>query len=163
MIGCAGFCAWRLQASTTATTATPVETVSADTASADCVADPVATAVVPAAPAPLDDYARLQRRLLVATLLVTLAASLICWLVFGAQAARSLALGGASGLLYLRLLARSVGRIGPESRSLGRFQILVPALLVVAAARIPAVEILPALAGFVLYKPALLLQALIAP
>lgn len=119
--------------------------------------------MVPAAPAPLDDYARLQRRLLVATLLVTLAASLICWLVFGAQAARSLALGGASGLLYLRLLARSVGRIGPESRSLGRFQILVPALLVVAAARIPAVEILPALAGFVLYKPALLLQALIAP
>lgn len=153
MISCAGFCAWRLQAPTSATTVIP-----ADTIPAEAVAD-----AVPPASAPLDDYARLQRRLLVATLLVTLVASLICWLVFGAQAARSLALGGACGLLYLRLLARSVGRIGPESRSLGRFQILVPALLVVAAARIPAIEILPALAGFVLYKPALLLQAFVAP
>jgi ATP synthase protein I len=158
VISCAGFCAWRLQASTSATTVIP-----ADTVPAGSVADAVPAAEVPAASAPLDDYARLQRRLLVATLLVTAVASLICWLVFGAQAARSLALGGACGLLYLRLLARSVGRIGPESRSLGRFQILVPALLVVAAARIPAIEILPALAGFVLYKPALLLQAFIAP
>ncbi|MEO1001833.1 MAG: hypothetical protein AAFX65_01830 [Cyanobacteria bacterium J06638_7] len=110
-----------------------------------------------------DDYGRLQRRLLLATLLVTIAATLICWPLAGALAARSLLLGGTCGLLYLRLLARSVGRIGPDSRSLGRFQILVPALLVVAAARVPAIEILPALAGFVLYKPALLLQAFIAP
>jgi ATP synthase protein I len=32
-----------------------------------------------------------------------------------------------------------------------------------AAIRIPAIELLPALAGFVLYKPALLLQAVLAP
>ncbi|MEX1323019.1 MAG: hypothetical protein AB1Z21_02360 [Synechococcaceae cyanobacterium] len=94
---------------------------------------------------------------------MTLVATLVCWSLFGAQAARSLLLGGTCGLLYLRLLARSVGRIGPDSRSLGRFQILVPALLVVAAARVPAIAILPALAGFVLYKPALLLQAVFAP
>jgi ATP synthase protein I len=150
VISCAGFCARRLQASTAATTPT--------------ASTPDAVAVAVAAPSDSqDDYARLQRRLLLATLLVTMAASLICWLLFGSHAARSLLLGGACGLLYLRLLARSVGRIGPESRSLGRFQILVPALLVVAAARIPAIEILPALAGFVLYKPALLLQAFIAP
>ncbi len=110
-----------------------------------------------------DEYGRLQRRLLLATLLVTIVVSGICWPLFGAQAARSLFLGGTCGLLYLRLLARSVGRIGPDSRSLGRFQILVPALLVVAATRVPAIEILPALAGFVLYKPALLLQAFITP
>jgi ATP synthase protein I len=32
-------------------------------------------------------------------------------------------------------------------------------VLVLAAARIPALEILPALLGFLLYKPALILQA----
>jgi ATP synthase protein I len=110
-----------------------------------------------------DDYARLQRRLLVATATVTAVAVLITWVIFTASAARSLALGGACGLLYLRLLARSVGRLGPESRSLGRFQIVVPALLVVTAAKVPAIELLPALAGFVLYKPALLLQAFLNP
>ncbi|MCU0528011.1 MAG: hypothetical protein MUD04_00670 [Cyanobium sp. Prado107] len=109
------------------------------------------------------EYGRLQGRLLLATLIVTVLATAICWPAFGGVAARSLLLGGCCGLLYLRLLARSVARIGPESRSLGRFQIVVPALLVVAAARIPAIELLPALAGFVLYKPALLLQAILAP
>ncbi len=110
-----------------------------------------------------DHYGRLQRRLLLATLGVSLAASLITWPLFGSETARSLLLGGCCGLLYLRLLARSVARLGPESRSLGRFQILVPALLVVAAARIPAIELLPAFIGFLLYKPALLLQAVFAP
>ncbi|MFN4865309.1 MAG: hypothetical protein ACK5GZ_03155 [Cyanobium sp.] len=110
-----------------------------------------------------DPFLRLQRRLLLATLLLTLVVTAIAWPLFGASAARSLLLGGSCGLLYLRLLARSVARIGPESRSLGRFQIVVPALLVVAAARIPALELLPALLGFLLYKPALLLQAVLAP
>ncbi len=114
-------------------------------------------------PTPVDPFLRLQRRLLLATLLVTVVVTLISWPLFGASAARSLLLGGCCGLLYLRLLARSVARIGPESRSLGRFQIVVPALLVVAAARIPALELLPALLGFLLYKPALLLQAVLAP
>jgi ATP synthase protein I len=110
-----------------------------------------------------DPFLRLQRRLLLATLLLTLVVTAIAWPLFGASAARSLLLGGSCGLLYLRLLARSVARIGPESRSLGRFQIVVPALLVVAAARIPSLELLPALLGFLLYKPALLLQAVLAP
>ena len=111
----------------------------------------------------LDEYGRLQRRLLLATALVGLAATLVTAVIWGGEAARSLLLGACCGLLYLRLLARSVGRLGPESRSLGRFQIVVPALLVVAAARVPAIQLLPALAGFLLYKPALLLQAVLAP
>lgn len=115
-----------------------------------------------AAPA-VDSFGRLQRRLLAATLAVTVVVTLISWPLFGASAARSLLLGGCCGLLYVRLLARSVARIGPDSRSVGRSQIVVPALLVVAAARIPALELLPALLGFLLYKPALLLQAVLAP
>ncbi|WP_254979268.1 ATP synthase subunit I [Cyanobium sp. ATX 6A2] len=159
-----------MQASTAATTdaATPdaigIPANDTDCINPDAIGDLVAgKGSAMAAGDALDDYARLQRRLLLATLLVTLVASVICWLLFGPLAARSLFLGGSCGLLYLRLLARSVGRIGPESRSLGRFQILVPALLVVAAAKLPGIAILPALAGFVLYKPALLLQAFIAP
>ena len=174
MISCAGFFASRLQASLAATTdaiSDAIPEVTPDSpadASAQAGAPPSADevfagATAAAASPPADEYARLQRRLLLATLGVTVVVTLLCWPLFGAHAARSLLLGGACGLLYLRLLARSVGRIGPDSRSLGRFQILVPALLVVAAARDPAIEILPALAGFVLYKPALLLQAFIAP
>ena len=112
---------------------------------------------------PMDDYVRLQRRLMMATLAVSAAAVPLSWIFFGGSAAASLLLGACSGLLYLRLLARSVARLGNGSRSVGRFQLLVPVLLVIAALRIPAIELLPALAGFVLYKPALLLQAVLAP
>jgi ATP synthase protein I len=121
--------------------------------------DPMVTPVVN----PMDDYVRLQRRLMMATLAVSAAAVPLSWICFGGSAAASLLLGACSGLLYLRLLARSVARIGSDSRSIGRFQLLVPTLLVMAAIRIPAIELLPALAGFVLYKPALLLQAVLAP
>jgi ATP synthase protein I len=138
--------------------AVPVGTPSADGQAAAPGLDPAK-----AQPATPDPFLRLQRRLLLATLIVTLVVAMVCWPLFGASVARSLLLGGCCGLLYLRLLARSVARIGPDSRSLGRFQIVVPALLVVAAARIPAIGLLPALLGFLLYKPALLLQAFLAP
>jgi ATP synthase protein I len=138
--------------------AVPVGTPSADGQAAAPGLDPAK-----AQPAPPDPFLRLQRRLLLATLIVTLVVAMVCWPLLGASVARSLLLGGCCGLLYLRLLARSVARIGPDSRSLGRFQIVVPALLVVAAARIPAIGLLPALLGFLLYKPALLLQAFLAP
>jgi ATP synthase protein I len=117
----------------------------------------------PQAVDPLADYIRLQRRLMVATVCLSAAAVVLTWALYGGATARSLLLGAGCGLLYLRLLARSVSRLGPDSRSLGRLQLLVPCLLVIASSRIPALQLLPALIGFVLYKPALLLQAFLAP
>jgi ATP synthase protein I len=38
-------------------------------------------------------------------------------------------------------------------------QLLVPVVLVLASARIPQLQLVPALVGFLLYKPALLVQA----
>jgi ATP synthase protein I len=112
---------------------------------------------------PMDDYVRLQQRLMMATLAVSAAAVALSWIFLSGSAAASLLLGACSGMLYLRLLARSVASLGKGSRSVGRFQLLVPVILVIAALRVPAIELLPALAGFVLYKPALLLQAVLAP
>jgi ATP synthase protein I len=109
----------------------------------------------------LEDYARLKRRLLLATFVAALLAVPLAALFFDLATAGSVLVGSLAGLLYLRLLARSVDRLGEGSKSVGKFQLLVPALLVVAAARLPQLEILPALIGFLLYKPALLIQALL--
>jgi ATP synthase protein I len=54
-----------------------------------------------------------------------------------------------------------VSRLGADSKSVGKVQLLVPITLVLAAARIPQLQILPALLGFLLYKPALILQAVL--
>jgi ATP synthase protein I len=107
----------------------------------------------------MEDYRRLQRRLLLATAWVSAAAvPLTAWFWDPATAA-SLLVGSLAGLLYLRLLARSVSRLGVDSKSVGKVQLLVPVVLVLAAARIPQLQLLPALLGFLLYKPALILQA----
>ena len=109
----------------------------------------------------MEGFERLQRRMLLATLAATaLALPLSLWW-FDRATAASLLVGALSGLLYLRLLARSVSRLGVASKSLGKVQLLVPVALVLAAARIPALQMLPALIGFLLYKPALIVQALL--
>ncbi|MEA5398792.1 hypothetical protein VB734_01885 [Synechococcus sp. BA-124 BA4] len=111
----------------------------------------------------MDEYRRLQRRLLLSTLLVSVLAVPVAAYLFDRTTALSLSVGAVSGMLYLRLLARSVGRIGPDSKQVGKGQLLVPVVLVLGCSRIPQLEILPALIGFLLYKPALLLQAFVRP
>jgi ATP synthase protein I len=107
----------------------------------------------------MEEYRRLQRRLLQATAWVSAAAvPVTAWFRDTATAA-SLLVGCLAGLLYLTLLARSVSRLGVDSKSVGKVQLLVPVVLVLAAARIPQLQLLPALLGFLLYKPALILQA----
>ena len=80
-------------------------------------------------------------------------------LVWDLPTAGSVLVGALAGLLYLRLLGRSVQRLGTASKQMGRAQLLVPVVLVLMAAKVPQLQLLPALLGFLLYKPALFLQA----
>lgn len=140
---------------------------SQDSAPSPVAAPPVSSGLAsqPDVPAPgtdgMDDYRRLQRRLILATLAATALAVPTCWVVSDGTAAASLLVGAVAGLLYLFLLARSVAKLGPGSRSVSKVQLLVPVVLVLAAARIPALQMLPALVGFLLYKPALIVQAVL--
>ncbi len=106
----------------------------------------------------MESFARLQVRLMLATLIVSAVAILFASFYFDLFVARSLLVGAVAGLFYLRLLARSVARLGGGSRQVGRFQLVVPIVLIVAAARLPQLDLLPAFVGFLLYKPALILQ-----
>jgi len=108
-----------------------------------------------------DAYVRLQRRLILATLSVSALAVPFTALVFDPHTAGCLLVGSLAGVLYLRLLARSVAKLGNGSKKVGKLQLLVPVVLVLAAARLPQLELLPAFIGFLLYKPALILQALL--
>jgi len=114
--------------------------------------------VDPCADDRIDDYAQLQRRLLLATLSTAVLAALFTAVVFDVHTAGSVLVGSLSGVVYLRLLGRSVARLGPDAKKVGKLQLLVPVVLVLSASRLPQLELLPALLGFLLYKPALILQ-----
>ena len=109
----------------------------------------------------MDDFFRLQRRLLLFTLLLSAVVVAITAVVGSLSTAFSLLVGAISGFVYLWLLCRSVSRLGENSRGISKAQFLVPAVLVLVASKVPELSILPALLGFLIYKPAVILQVLL--
>ena len=110
-----------------------------------------------------DEYLELQFRVFRLTFLLTIFSVGIAGFFFGIEASASLFIGALSGIFYFRLLARGVGRLGTSSKIVGNVQLLVPVLLVLASSRFPQLDLIPALLGFLLYKPALIIQFLSMP
>ena len=111
----------------------------------------------------LNEYLELQFRVFRLTLLLAIFSVSIAGLFWGIQASASLLLGALSGVFYFRLLARGVGRLGTSAKIVGKVQLLVPVILVLASSRFPQLDLIPALLGFLLYKPALIIQFLSMP
>jgi len=109
------------------------------------------------------EYMQLQLRIFRMTLILTVCAVLISAIFFDIQTAFSLLIGALSGILYLRLLARGIGKLGTTSFSVSKVQLLVPVLLFFSVSRFPQLELWPALLGFLLYKPSLIVQFLLEP
>ena len=107
----------------------------------------------------MTDFFRLRQRVLRLTLIITIGASLFTASVWDLWTCLSLLAGAAAGVLYLLLLSRSVERLGKSSNSLGKAHLGVPVLLFILALRLQGLHLLPAVLGFVLYKPAILLIA----
>jgi len=112
--------------------------------------------------ASVDEYARLQRRILLAVLIVSALAVLISSLLLGFHFSSSFLVGAFSGLLYLWLLSRSVGMFGKNgSKNVSKVQLLVPVVLFLVVLRVHQLDFLPAVLGFLLYKPVMVCQVLI--
>jgi len=109
------------------------------------------------------EYVQLQRRIFKMALVLSALAVVFTTIVFDFHSSMSVLVGALFGLAYLRLLARSIGRLGVQSQSVGKAQLLVPVILVVVVTRLPQLELLPSLVGFLLYKPSLIIQFLPKP
>jgi len=110
-----------------------------------------------------DEYMQLQLRIYRLSLIVTVLAVLFSEIFFGFTTSVSLLVGALSGILYLRLLARGIGKLGKTSKGVSKVQLLVPVCLVLAASKLPQLDILPAFLGFLLYKPSLIIHFLLEP
>ena len=110
-----------------------------------------------------EEYVLLQLSIFRINLAVTALAVLVSILFVDLNAAISLLLGACSGIIYLRLLAKNIGSLGKSSSSVGKVQLIVPVALVLVVAKVPELNLLPALVGFLLYKPSLIIQFLLEP
>ena len=91
---------------------------------------------------PSNEYVQLQQRIFMANVYVILLAVSLTAIFFEQRITISLLIGAISGLLYLRLLARSIGKLGKSSKTVGKIQLIVPVILVLAASRLQQLDLL---------------------
>ena len=112
---------------------------------------------------PLDFFENLVVRSLLLNIAFAILALVISLTFFDFNFSMSLLLGSVFGILYLRLLSKNILKLGTNTNSVGKFQLILPILLVLLSSKSHQVELLPAFMGFILYKPSLIIQFLFQP
>ncbi len=104
----------------------------------------------------MEEFYQLCRELFMTSLVLMAIAFGAVWVIYGLNTALNYLLGASAGLVYLRLLARNVERLGNDQKKLGKTQLLVVVVVIIAAARWQELHIIPVFLGFLTYKAAIL-------
>ena len=104
-----------------------------------------------------DEYTKLQLTIFGITFIVSILLALITGIFLGFTFGFSIFIGAIAGIFYLRLLAKSIGKLGRESSGVSKLQLLVPVCLFIFASKLGSLDIFPAMIGFFIYKPSLIL------
>ena len=102
-----------------------------------------------------DDFFSLQLALICLTLFLSIVITIISCIFISFSFGLSVFIGSIIGILYLRLLAKSIGNLGKTSSGISKVQLLLPVCLFIFASRNELIEILPSIIGFFLFKPAM--------
>ena len=103
-----------------------------------------------------DEYTKLQLTIFGITFIVSIFVASITGIFIGFTFGFSIFIGAIAGIFYLRLLAKSVGKLGKESSGVSKLQLLVPVCLFIFASKLGYLDIFPAMIGFFIYKPSLI-------
>ena len=103
-----------------------------------------------------DEYTKLQITIFSITFIVAILVASITGIIIGYTFGFSVFIGAIAGIFYLRLLAKSIGKIGKESNGFSQLQLLVPVCLFLFASKLGSLDIFPAMIGFFIYKPSLI-------
>ena len=104
---------------------------------------------------PMAEFYQLQNSLLLSTLLLTGIIVFPVWYFFSLNTAFNYLVGALVGLVYLKMLARDVERLGQQrlgAKGMGLFVILI-----LVASKWQQLHILPVFLGFLTYKPAIII------
>ena len=103
-----------------------------------------------------DEYTKLQLTIFGITLIASILIASITGIFLGFTFGFSVFIGAIAGIFYLRLLAKSIGKLGKESSGVSKLQLLVPVCLFIFASKLGSLDIFPAMIGFFIYKPSLI-------
>ena len=103
-----------------------------------------------------DEYTKLQLTIFGITFIVSILLASITGISLGFTFGFSIFTGAIAGIFYLRLLAKSIGKLGKESSGVSKLQLIVPVCLFIVASKLGSLDIFPAMIGFFIYKPSLI-------
>jgi len=103
-----------------------------------------------------DDYEALKLKLFTLTLILSGLIFAAVATFYGLQLALNYLLGACTGVVYLKMLAKSVDRLGRETKRLGYSRLGIFMILIIVATRLDQLQILPIFLGFLTYKAAVL-------
>ena len=103
-----------------------------------------------------DEYTKLQLTIFGIAFIFSIFLASITGIFLGFTFGFSIFIGAIAGIYYLRLLAKSIGKLGKESSGVSKLQLLVPVCLFIFASKLGSLDIFPAMIGFFIYKPSLI-------
>ncbi|MGB3311953.1 MAG: ATP synthase subunit I [Nodosilinea sp.] len=108
----------------------------------------------------MDEYYQLQQNLLLTTLAFSGVIFVSVWLAYSLPIALNYLIGACGGVVYLRMLAKSVASIGRGSARLGSGRLALVVGLVLVATQWQQLQVVPVFLGFLTYKGALIAYTL---
>jgi ATP synthase protein I len=108
----------------------------------------------------MDEYHQLKQKLLVSTLVITIVVFVSVWFYYSLNIALNYLIGACTGVVYLRMLARDVERIGNQKQSLSKGRLAMFIGLIIVATQWDQLQVMPIFLGFLTYKAALLVYVL---
>ncbi len=105
----------------------------------------------------MQDFYQLYQELLVITLVLTGVIFISVWISYSLNIALNYLLGACAGVLYLRMLAKDVERLGTEKQSLSKTRLALLVVLILLASRLNQLQVMPIFLGFLTYKATLII------
>jgi ATP synthase protein I len=105
----------------------------------------------------MQEFYKLYQELLLITLVLTGVVFISVWIFYSLNIALNYLLGACTGVVYLRMLAKDVERLGREKNQLSKTRLALLVGIILLASRWNQLQILPIFLGFLTYKATLII------